>query len=131
MGTINERIGRAGEKQLTEALLDAIFERNWPDLETQLTKIVSARPLVAAPRRDVPEMLAEALQILRELERRGATTLSELFREPGLSGARGAAAALAKHGLGLEAALARAPEEASVSKGLGLGSARKPPASGA
>ena len=71
--TINSKLQALGERALTETVLDTVFERNWVDLESQVLRIAGEAVPGVPPRRDSSDMLEEALQILRELERRSVS----------------------------------------------------------
>ena len=63
---------RAAEGGLTDERLQKRAELYWPSLESELKKLPEASA-AAPPPREVPEMLAEILQIVRGLARPGTT----------------------------------------------------------
>lgn len=68
--TVNDRLGQSGARPLTQSTLDAVFDNNWPRLETAISTIEAQAAPAQKPRRDAAELLDEALQILRVIERR-------------------------------------------------------------
>ena len=86
--TINSKLQTLGERALTEAVLDTVFERNWGDLEAQIARIAREALPGAPPRREAADMLEEALQILRELERRSISPAASFsLRDLGVAAA--------------------------------------------
>jgi len=81
IGTINRAVGASDEKALADALLDEVFETNWPRLADRLDKIRSSNPLPDKVRSE-RELLEEMLEILRRQEYRlGQTPSSEIFSD--------------------------------------------------
>jgi hypothetical protein len=75
IGTINKAVEKAGEKALTESVLDRVFETNWSSLEAQLAKAASEKAPKKLKGREDRELLEEILDILRGQERRHAADI--------------------------------------------------------
>ncbi len=67
---INSSIGRSAEKPLPDDVLTELFDNNWERLEAQLKDIQSNSPEESQYERPERELLEEALEILRNQERR-------------------------------------------------------------
>jgi hypothetical protein len=64
--TINHAIENIGGQHLTEARLNATFEKFWPDLEASLETVLKSQQEAKKPLRSEREMLEEILRIVRE-----------------------------------------------------------------
>ena len=124
LGTINQQVQLANERALPDRTLDEVFEFNWLRLETAIAKVQST-PLVIDPNdRSEKELLQEALELLREQERRRQDAEAKAKRDAATNtlllselGARTTAADFAR--LGLSAGLLGLPVNPSA-KGRGL-----------
>jgi len=67
--TINSQVSQLNEKALTDKTLSLVFERCWPDLETEITKIVTQLPEKKENVRVDREILEEILEIVRQPNR--------------------------------------------------------------
>jgi len=74
---INAELPKADERAVPAAILEAAFEKFWPELEKRLTGIKNEKPIAAKAERDDSDKLDEALELLRGIHRRIA--MSESF----------------------------------------------------
>jgi hypothetical protein len=75
-----------GEAEIDDKRLSETFDLWWPRLNTDLNAIAETAETPQVPRREVPEMVEEMLEIARSLQRRQEfeSTLAEtLHRPPG------------------------------------------------
>ena len=79
MQDINTQMGG----KLTESQLQKAFDRNWPDLESELTRIAEAKrvgPAPRPPRRSESDKLDELLTLVREIRQRETPSAHESIR---------------------------------------------------
>jgi hypothetical protein len=79
--TINRRLADVGGSPLREAVLDETFEDLWPRLEKRLEaarQIANSVSDPSAARRDMHDMMEEALELLRQQQRDSAHVSSAL-----------------------------------------------------
>jgi hypothetical protein len=63
--TINASLKKCEEKELKEEALDDIFEKFWPDFDSDLKKVNEKKPSSTVTKRSDRELLEEILEILR------------------------------------------------------------------
>jgi hypothetical protein len=66
LGIINEAVRKAGERHLSDQVLDGVFDTNWPKLEAVLTNLPPATPRSAPEMSDVPAELTQSLLARRD-----------------------------------------------------------------
>jgi hypothetical protein len=79
--TINAQLGAGGERPLSEEMLEQAFDKNWSDLDAQLTKIAASTD-TPPPTRSHGEMLAEILETVRTISTKVADrSLAEIYAD--------------------------------------------------
>lgn len=73
INTINQVVGKIGERSLSEDKLKNVFDIFWSDLEQKLQKIKNEQPKPKQPVRSELEMLEEILEFIRIQEREKLT----------------------------------------------------------
>lgn len=94
--TINRRLKDAGGTPLGDRMLEETFDDLWPRLQTQLEAaraIAVPDARVAAPRRDIHEMMEEALELLRQQQRGGVNAAGNFVISRSYSGSGGSGVA--------------------------------------
>ena len=66
IGTINEAVRKAGERDLLDQVFNGVFETCWPKLEAVLTNLPPATPPSALGMSDVPAELTQSLLARRD-----------------------------------------------------------------
>ena len=66
LGTINEAVRKAGERDLSDQVLDRVFETNWPGLEAVLANLPPSTPQLAPGMSDLPAELTQSLLARRD-----------------------------------------------------------------
>lgn len=83
--TVNEQLGKVGERSLDDDTLGKVFAKFWPDLKESLTAILAQKPSEAEkPHRSERELLEELLALVRQQSEAQAKTslrLSSLIRQ--------------------------------------------------
>ncbi len=67
---INSKLEASNGKPLDAKTLEKVFEKNWAELETDLSKIAKQGLSTPANKREVSDLLEEMLEILRHLKNR-------------------------------------------------------------
>lgn len=85
--TINSALQVRGEKPLTEGVLERVFERNWPELESRLQSLRESQQKRPERARTDREVLDEILSLVRQRPSSPATLIDaalaeRLFKDP-------------------------------------------------
>lgn len=87
--TINSQLEKNDGPSLDESTLTTVFEKFWPDLETELKGILSSGTKQEAPKRNEKAMIEEILETVRNIERNQERVKQQKVEQIGILGRSG------------------------------------------